>query len=86
MLARFVTTGHEPCTPSNILDAPITGNEQKIIFRKSIPGKQRNLKIEAIKPERFAAIGKRHLEAAGNAMSFRASDKLQLSDRIGENA
>jgi hypothetical protein len=64
----------------------IAGNEQQIIFRKSIPGKQRNLKIKAIKPERFAASAKHHPAAAGHAMSFRASDKLQLSDRIGENA
>ena len=49
--ARFVTAGHEPSTPSNILPAPNSGSEQKIIFRNSIPGKQRNLKNETIKYE-----------------------------------
>lgn len=44
------------------------------------------MKIKTIKHAGVVVIWKCCPAAAGNAMSFRASDKLQLSDRIGENA
>jgi hypothetical protein len=57
VLARFVTAGHEPSTPSDISLPQFTGSEHKIIFRNSIPGKQRNLKRESIKYEGLPAGG-----------------------------
>jgi hypothetical protein len=51
VLARFMTAGHEPSTPNDTLVAQIAGDEHKIIFMNSIPGKHRNLSDETIKHE-----------------------------------
>ena len=49
MLARLMTAGHGPCTPSNISLPQIAGNEQQIIFMNSNHGKRRNRNFETFK-------------------------------------
>jgi hypothetical protein len=42
MTAQILTAGHEPLTPNPQSRHPELGDEQKIIFRNHISGKQRN--------------------------------------------
>jgi hypothetical protein len=86
VLARFMTAGHELCTPNNLLVAPIAGSEQKIIFRNHISGKQRNSRLKRFNMRVFGRSVGRYPRERPAVMSFRAADELQLSDRIGENA
>jgi hypothetical protein len=52
VLARLMTAGHGPSTPSYSSLPQIAGNEQQIIFMNSNPGKRRNLKFETFKTKR----------------------------------
>jgi hypothetical protein len=49
VLARLMTAGHGPCTPTNISLPQIAGSEQQIIFMNSNHGKRRNWNFETFK-------------------------------------
>jgi membrane protein len=53
VLARLMTAGHGPCTPSYSSLPQIAGSEQQIIFMNSNHGKRRNLKFETFKTKRW---------------------------------